>query len=229
MKILLINAPNTDFSFYTSRGLNLEVTNINIPNLKFPLKTLGQAKGGDGLMYNLCTPDPTAYLEANYKTFQYSVIQVGWNMADYGIQTANTGGCTFSNPLSCGTKFSSVRQDGNKMYSPHEFMHCLVDILWRMGYHGNDQMDSEIIKGISYPYFINDPASTNPLSNFNVTWSSIQKFLPLLNTIVYMPTLTRNSDNGVETLGTLQLNNFTCKTLERPNKNNQPNISCIPK
>src|ERR1035437_4951254 len=190
MKILLINAPNTDFSFYTSRGLNLEVTNINIPNLKFPLKTLGQTKGGDGVMYNLCTPDPTAYLEANYKTFQYSVIQVGWNMADYGIATANTGGYTFSNPLSCGTKFSSVRQDGNKMYSPHEFMHALIDLLWRMGYHGNDVMDNTPVNGTFIPYYLNDPNSTNILSNFNQTWKSIQQFLSVMNGIKYMQTVT---------------------------------------
>ena len=39
----------------------------------------------------------------------------------------------------------------------------------------------------------------------------------------------RNSDNGVETLGTLTYGKFSCFTLERPWKNNQPNISCIPK
>jgi hypothetical protein len=44
----------------------------------------------------------------------------------------------------------------------------------------------------------------------------------------------RKSDNGVETLGTLSLidNNiavFKCVTLELPDKNNQQQISCIPK
>lgn len=42
-------------------------------------------------------------------------------------------------------------------------------------------------------------------------------------------TLTRNVDNGVETLGTLTYNNFTCRTLERPYKGNTPNISAVPK
>lgn len=41
--------------------------------------------------------------------------------------------------------------------------------------------------------------------------------------------ITRTSDNGVETLGTLTYKDFTCKTLERPWKNNTKNISCIPK
>jgi hypothetical protein len=41
--------------------------------------------------------------------------------------------------------------------------------------------------------------------------------------------LTRNSDNGVETLGTLSVGDkFQCQTLERPFRNNQPNISAIP-
>ena len=44
-------------------------------------------------------------------------------------------------------------------------------------------------------------------------------------------TLVRNVDNGTETLGTLTTNDnqFQCRTLERPWKNNQTNISCIPK
>ena len=42
-------------------------------------------------------------------------------------------------------------------------------------------------------------------------------------------TLTRDSDNGVETLGRLSYGSFSCDTLERPWKNNQVNISCIPK
>jgi len=42
-------------------------------------------------------------------------------------------------------------------------------------------------------------------------------------------TITRNGDDGVQTLGTLEYNWFVCNTLERPWKNNAHNISCIPK
>jgi hypothetical protein len=42
-------------------------------------------------------------------------------------------------------------------------------------------------------------------------------------------TLNRVSDDGVQTLGNLIVDNFRCKTLEKPWKNNQSNISCIPK
>lgn len=42
-------------------------------------------------------------------------------------------------------------------------------------------------------------------------------------------TIERKSDSGVQTLGELQAFGFSCKTLERPWKDNQKNISCIPK
>ena len=42
-------------------------------------------------------------------------------------------------------------------------------------------------------------------------------------------TLTRESDNGIETLGKLEVDNFSCFTLEKPDKQNKINISCIPK
>lgn len=46
------------------------------------------------------------------------------------------------------------------------------------------------------------------------------------NTIV---TITRTMDDGIQALGDLNIGSFNCKTLERPWKNNQVNISCIPK
>lgn len=42
-------------------------------------------------------------------------------------------------------------------------------------------------------------------------------------------TIERFSDDGVQTLGNLSIGSFTCKTLERPWKENQHDISCIPK
>ena len=42
-------------------------------------------------------------------------------------------------------------------------------------------------------------------------------------------TITRKSDNGVEILGRLTTEGFSCKTLERPYKDNKPMISAIPK
>lgn len=48
----------------------------------------------------------------------------------------------------------------------------------------------------------------------------------------YSVVITRTKDNGVQTIGELSAYNgkmFTCKTLELPWKDNQNNISCIPK
>lgn len=54
---------------------------------------------------------------------------------------------------------------------------------------------------------------------------------PAPHPILPSVTLVRNVDNGIETLGTLTTddNQFQCRTLERSWKNNQTNISCIPK
>lgn len=59
-------------------------------------------------------------------------------------------------------------------------------------------------------------------------------YLYLLSTLIPAPkiktvVLTRNWDNGVQTLGDLTIGTFACKTLELPWRGNQKNISCIPK
>ena len=72
--------------------------------------------------------------------------------------------------------------------------------------------------------------------DFYLTWLDYAKLLAEQGdvTVLIPPTnmqtvtLKRNSDNGVETLGTLSVGSFSCNTLERPNKGNARNISCIP-
>jgi len=59
-------------------------------------------------------------------------------------------------------------------------------------------------------------------------------YLHLLSTLIPHETLktvtiTRNWDNGVQTLGDLVMDGFACKTLELPWRGNQKRISCIPK
>lgn len=73
----------------------------------------------------------------------------------------------------------------------------------------------------------------NQLQNNDYYLYLIKQLIPLLKpsqspTMPQNAVLTRNSDNGTETLGTLTVGNFTCKTLERPYKGNQSNISSIP-
>lgn len=54
---------------------------------------------------------------------------------------------------------------------------------------------------------------------------------PQVSTTNVLPqvVITRSSDDGVQTLGDLSIDTFSCKTLERPWKNNAVNVSCIPK
>lgn len=122
-----------------------------------------------------------------------------------------------------------------------------------------DFMDVTPVNGQWLPYYENDYNNPDPLSNFNQTWKNYLPFLDRLNNIVtpkplvapddpshkyntqtgklnpnYIePTqivvLTRTVDDGVQTLGELLVGSFSCKTLERPWKGNQVNISCIPK
>jgi hypothetical protein len=241
MKILAINC-HPDLSYYAQHGVQLEVEYKTLTLPIFPLKFLYVGKDQNGLPFNLYTPDVSAYLEANYKTFQYSVILVGWNPADYGDNVKRTGGYTCPQQLSCNTFWATVRQDTppNNLYPVHELMHCLcliINILFS-DHVPKDFMDSTLVNNVWQPYYINDPNSTDPQSNFNQTWLGITPFIPQLNAIIYASTnpitpptaiLTRNNDNGVETLGTLQVGAlFQSRTLELSWKNNQKNISSIP-
>lgn len=98
----------------------------------------------------------------------------------------------------------------------HEPMHALAKI-----FGCKDQMDT----------YINDNNPDSSVGNFAIQWAIFQ---PYINPMTFMNvTITRNSDDGVETLGTLiaEANGatFTCNTLELPWKGNQHDVSCIPK
>ena len=64
MKILNINM-QSDYSFLTSRGLKLDVTNITTSPLKFTLNYLFPVKDTNGQMVDCYTHDVLAYLMAN--------------------------------------------------------------------------------------------------------------------------------------------------------------------
>lgn len=59
-------------------------------------------------------------------------------------------------------------------------------------------------------------------------WDRID-YDPNLGVLKKTVTLTRRWDNGTQTLGELSVGNFSCKTLELSYRNNQRNVSCIPK
>lgn len=87
-------------------------------------------------------------------------------------------------------------------------------------------LDNPIINGVVSPYFGND----NPyLENGNYS-QALQALNPYLKELQAPSViLKRINDDGVQTLGELAYNGFSCKTLELTWKDNKPNISCIPK
>lgn len=238
MKILAINC-NPDLSYFEKRGLPIEVECVNL-NKIFPLRFLYNVKDSNNNLVPLYTPDVNAYLEETYKDFKYSFIMVGWKPKDYSPVLKNTGGYTHWQPLTSGTYWITIRQDPfpNNNYPVHELHHGLINIINNnkvLKHHVIDYMDSTPVNGVMMPYYLNDQPD-NPNSNYAVTWNQIKNFLPELLAITYdtkpalpLVPLKRNWDNGVQTLGDLTYDTFSCKTLERPFKDNKPNISCIPK
>lgn len=98
----------------------------------------------------------------------------------------------------------------------HEKMHALVRIANLKGYPVADVMDS----------YKENNTPDSPTGNFAQQWVLLKPFLDSQNGVV----LTRKMDDGIQTLGELNcFGKLVCKTLERPWKNNQPSISCIPK
>jgi len=111
----------------------------------------------------------------------------------------------------------------------HEIMHALCQPFTRQGLK-IDEMD---ITKTGIPFYKNNyPEDLD--SNFGITLFNLK---PFLAPIPVIPTssviITRDNDNGIQITGTLVANNngatFTCKTIERPWKNNIMNISAIPK
>lgn len=226
MKLLAINCtPN--LSYFSERGLSFDVEYKTITDT-FPLKFLYQVKDADGSMVDMYTPDVKAYMEANFSTKDYAIILYGWKPEAYGEQVKHTGGYTEPTPLLNGCMWATVRQDTipNNNYALHELHHILCRILYTKGVYPVDFMDTDK-KGRAY--YLND-FPENPESNYAQTWNEIKKYLPLLNKkVMKTVTITRGIDTGKQMQGKLTTDGFSCDTLERPWKNNQPNISCIPK
>lgn len=107
----------------------------------------------------------------------------------------------------------------------HELFHALIHKAQRQGASFNDPMDSYLK---DWDLEVNSVIDTNREMALNLLkywWDKILKLDDDIPTV----TITRISDDGVQTLGELQYGTFWCKTLERPWKDNKSNISCIPK
>lgn len=186
MKILCINS-KPDLSFFTKRGLNIEIKYEEL-NKVFPTIKTQQTVSSENKIVTLYSPDVFNYIDLTYKDQKYDVIFFGWYPKDYGAEFNSTGGQTFRKKLSNGAYLITVRQDGNN-YEPHELMHAIGQILYLdlRKYDAVDQMDTTFVNGKAFHYYKNDqPESLD--SNFGITWETYKKYLPELNNLNTMPT-----------------------------------------
>lgn len=186
MKLLCINS-KPDLSFFTKRGLNLNIT-YAVTYQKFSTIKSGSAVDQNGNPVDLYSPDVFNFLDTLYKNEKYDAILFGWKPEDYPSSLNQTGGQTFRKKLSNGAYFATVRQDGNN-YEPHELMHIIGQILYidLKKYDAVDQMDATIVNGVTKYYYKNDQPDA-PDSNFTITWNSYKKYLLELNNLNNMPT-----------------------------------------
>jgi len=103
----------------------------------------------------------------------------------------------------------------------HEIMHTLF---YKFGAWALDPMDSMLVGGVMKPYYKNEDLDATD-GNFAEAFKRLAPFLDVIPKV----TITRKSDDGIQTLGKLTYGDFWCDTLERPYKDNKPNISAIPK
>jgi len=180
MKILAINLPNLDLSYFKNRGLDFEVKHINL-DLNAPLKWLYHFNGQD-----FHTPDLHDRLNTKFPKFEQMYILYGYK----DNNSANTtGGYAYFNPLNSGSFWASVRIDGNEnKYAIHELHHLLCHTinLRLKDITPKDFMDSTPVGNppIWYNYYLNDQPN-NPQSNHSRTWANIIPFLPKLKAIKY--------------------------------------------
>lgn len=233
IKLLCINS-KPDLSFFIKRGLQFDISYDTCAKI-FPTIKTQTATTADNKIVTIFSPDVSQYIETTYPNTKYDVIIFGWNPKDYSSEFNSTGGQTFRNKLSNGAYLITARQDGQN-YEVHELMHAIGQILYidLKKYDAVDQMDTTFIGNTPYHYYHNDQPE-NLDSNFGITWETYKKYLPELNSLGNMPTVTikRNKSTTKETTGVLTATNsgatFTCKTLELPWLDNKKMISCIPK
>ena len=98
MKLLCINS-KPDLSFFTKRGLNLNIT-YAVTYQKFSTIKSGSAVDQNGNPVDLYSPDVFNFLDTLYKNEKYDAILFGWKPEDYPSSLNQTGGQTFRKKLS---------------------------------------------------------------------------------------------------------------------------------
>lgn len=205
------------FQYYQKHGvtLNYDITPINVIGYKSVLTTVPLV-GNVYTLQNIQLPindhDVTMFVfdYVDWKAPWYWP----WPLWDFGPAGKLPRDSTYiygSKPLITIGYWPTDNTVGQRFL--HEPMHALAKI-----FGCQDVMDT-------YTF---DSTPDTVGGNFYQQWTIFKPYLNPMNV-----TITRNSDNGTETLGTLVATangaTFTCNTLELPWKDNQHDISCIPK
>lgn len=134
-------------------------------------------------------------------------------------------------PLYENTEFIQlVRTTDNGKTLNHELFHTFIDKAKRKGANIIDVMDTYYRDNI-FTLLNGETNRTLALKTLSPHWDKVTS----LSTKPVQPTviLTRTKDTSKQVTGLLEAyrdnQSYTCKTLELPDLNNLPNISCIPK
>ena len=207
------------FKKYTPLELIIEelVTNFDVTTEKVSNGTYqGVIVGGD-IVDKLKTVVP----EGKYNAV---VFVYGNNLAGIRASCCNGSGGQF--PLYKDTELIQVCEvdDGGKTIN-HELFHAFFYKARKCQIPLNDNMDTYYFDKILEVDSIINTNREIALIALTPYWDKICAFRNSDNVV----TLTRTSDNGVQTTGNLSTLGFSCKTLERPWIGNRINVSCIPK
>lgn len=149
---------------------------------------------------------------------------------------------TMNNPLYYGTdliQLCTTTDNGKKLN--HELFHVFFMRLKRQKIDVQDPIDVAIYDGIRYNYFNDADMSLERPSNRTIAlellkpyWKQVAQMQPLgqnATTTQTLPivTLIRSKGTQKQTTGSITVGSTVFKTLELPDLNNLPNISCIPK
>lgn len=247
MKIRFLNNTDADFTdvlknmvaFYAKHNITLEVefTKVNVPISTITYKT------SQGFNSVTGKPEIVSWIgltQSVKDSLRPNIQNCDIVMFPYNIGALVNPDVVYTN-WTDGTTINGARFI-QLVYNPyllssgefqtaclHEPMHALCYDLTALGYPIHDYMD---IDKNGNAFYLNSTPD-DPNSNFSQTFNSINPYLSHLQSpsdaTLPVVTITRNSDDGKQILGTLSANNFHCNTLELSYRNNQANVSAIPK
>lgn len=162
---------------------------------------------------------------------KYDVVVMFYDQDTPGIRVAITENV----PLYPDTDMICMRNDdkGGKTFN-HEMFHVFFKKLARRGVNLYDPMDVAIVKGKGIGYYNNECLDCEE-SNRTIALAELKPYWKVITNPISQNSITlkRESDDGIQTLGTLTVNkngvSFAVKSLELSWKENAKNISCIPK